>query len=75
MKSFLNKILNYFKQNKLRKEARKATLIRVTGEYEALINEFILIQKKKSELSRSERDFVKLRIKHLISKGHIQVNK
>ena len=75
MKSFLNKILNHFKQKKLRKEARKATLVRVTGEYESLINEFRLIQEKKSQLSKSERDFVELRIIHLISKGHIQVNK
>ena len=75
MIDIINKIKNLFKERNKRRELRKSTLIRVTGEYEALINEFRLIQEKKSQLSRNERDFVELRIIHLISKGHIQVNK
>jgi hypothetical protein len=75
MKSIINKVSNYFNEKKKRKAARAATLARVTSDYEALINELRLIQEKKSVLSRSERDFVELRIKHLIAKGHIQVNK
>lgn len=75
MIDIINKITNHFKERNKRRELRKSTLIRVTGEYEALINEFGLIQEKKSQLSRNERDFVELRIIHLISKGHIQVNK
>ena len=75
MKSIINKILNYFKNKKLQKEARKAAFIRAKINYEALINELRLIQEKKSKLNRKEREFVELRIKHLISKGHIVVNK
>ncbi|MBP1222652.1 hypothetical protein [Flavobacterium sp. 1355] len=75
MMAFFQKLVNYFKEKKIRKAARAATLARVTSDYEALINELRLIQEKKSVLSRSERDFVELRIKHLIAKGHIQVNK
>ncbi|TEB40721.1 hypothetical protein D0809_29165, partial [Flavobacterium circumlabens] len=70
-----NKIKAYFKQRKLRKELRRQTINRVVENYEALINELRLIQENKSKLYRSQREFVQLRIKHLISKGHIQVNK
>lgn len=74
MLPIVNRVKTYFKQRRLRKEARQATLIRVTASYESLINEFRLIQEKKSSLTRKERDFVELRIKHLIFKGHIEVN-
>ncbi|RUT68679.1 hypothetical protein D0817_20175 [Flavobacterium cupreum] len=75
MKTIINKIKAYFKQRKLRKELRRQTINRVVENYEALINELRLIQENKSKLYRSQREFVQLRIKHLISKGHIQVNK
>lgn len=41
------------------------------ADYEALINEYKLIQQKKSKLSRRQRDAVEYRIKWLISKGKI----
>ncbi|TDO68748.1 hypothetical protein EV143_12010 [Flavobacterium chryseum] len=75
MKAILNKIKDYFKKRKQRKEARKATFLRAKRNYEALINELRLIQEKKSKLSRREREIVVMQIKYLISKGHIVVNK
>lgn len=53
----------------------KAKVSTLTDDYEKLIDEFRLIQEKKSKLSKRERDFVELRIKHLIHKGHLNVNK
>jgi len=73
MKSIINRIKAYFKDKKLKKINREATIKRVVNDYEALINEFRLIQEKKSKLSRSQRDFVELKIIDLISKGHVQV--
>lgn len=67
--------LNYFKKHQETKRLRKQTIDRLTKDYNDLINEFRLIKEQKSKLSRRERDFVVLRIKHLISKGHIQINK
>lgn len=66
-------ISNYFNKRKARKNAQKETIERVVNDYNSLINEFRLIQEKKSKLTRSQREFVELRIRHLISKGHIQV--
>ncbi|OHT44433.1 hypothetical protein B0A71_12895 [Flavobacterium tructae] len=70
----IKNILNYFKKRKERKKAQKETIHRVINNYNELINELRLIQEKKSKLSKKERDFVELRIMHLISKGHIQVS-
>ena len=73
------KIFNFFKNwNQKRIEKRKRreeTLQKVVGNYNKLIQEYRLIQEKKSTLSKSQRDFVILRIKHLIHKGHIVVQK
>lgn len=71
------KLFNPFASYKDRvetKKRRKQTITRVLESYDYLINEYQLIQEKKSSLSKSQRDFVSLRIKHLISKGHIQVS-
>lgn len=70
------KIFNPFKWYKEKldtKKRRAETAARVLKEYEELINEYRLIQEKKSTLSKSKRDWVSLRIRHLILKGHIQV--
>lgn len=75
MISLINKVTHFFKERRNRKAIRKATLIRVTAEYEDLINEYRLVLEKKSKLSRTKRDFVVLRIRDLILRGHIQVNK
>ena len=70
--------LQIYREWKVKKAARdqqrKETFERLVSEYETLINEYRLIQEKKSTLSKSERDFVVLRIKHLVFKGHIKVN-
>lgn len=71
----MNNIFNYFKKRGERRKAQKETVVRLTNDYNELINEFRLIQEKKSKLPRGQRDFVVLRIQHLISKGHIQVSK
>lgn len=75
MKLILKRLFNWVNKRKNKKLSQRLTSTRVIEEYQNLINEFRLIQEKKSKLSRSQRDFVQLRIKHLISKGHIQVNK
>lgn len=46
----------------------------IAKDYQKLINEYKLIQEKKSNLSRSEREMVVMRIKHLVAKGHLKVN-
>ncbi len=46
----------------------------ITKDYQKLINEYKLIQEKKSNLSRSEREMIVMRINHLVSKGHLKVN-
>lgn len=71
------KIFNPLKWYKEKEEAKKRQaeiLTRLLNDYQELINEYRLIQEKKSTLSRKERDWVVLRIRHLISKGHIQVS-
>lgn len=63
--------IKWYKKRLERKKAQKETTKRVLEEYKQLIHEYRLIQEKKSKLSRSQRDFVVLRINHLISKGHL----
>lgn len=69
----MNWIKNYFKNRKERKDRVKKQAEKVIESYQDLIAEYHLIQEKKSKLSRSQRDFVEYRIKHLILKGHIQI--
>lgn len=64
----------WYKQRAERKKRQAKIAEGVIKGYHELINEYRLIQEKKSTLSKSQRDFVELRIRHLISKGHIQVN-
>lgn len=40
---------------------------------ESLLEEFFLIQKKESKLSKDQRDYVLIRLKKLIEKGVIKV--
>jgi len=68
-------ISRYFKEKKARRKAQKATTERLIKEYNELIHEYRLVQEKTSKLSRTKRDFVVLRVQHLISKGHIKVHK
>ncbi len=69
------KMIAAYRKRKADRKQRQAQKIEsiIEGHHE-LINEYRLIQEKKSTLSKSQRDFVVLRIHHLISKGHIQVN-
>jgi uncharacterized membrane protein len=60
---------------KKRQPKIKAKIEEVTENYQELINEFELIQKKESKLSKSQRDEVIQRVAFLIMKGHIKVNR
>lgn len=52
----------------------KAKIEQVEENYQSLIDEYFLIQKKQSHLSKSQRDEVIHKINFLISKGHIKAN-
>lgn len=60
---------------KKRQPKIKAKIEQVTENYESLINEYELIQKKQSKLSKSQRDEVIQRVAFLVMKGHIKVNR
>jgi hypothetical protein len=53
----------------------KAKIEQVTENYQSLIDEYKLIQEKKSKLSKSQRDEVLQRVSFLVMKGHIKINK
>lgn len=59
---------------KKRQPKIKAKIEQVTEDYNQLINEYQLIQKKQSKLSKSKRDEVIQRVSFLVMKGHIKVN-
>jgi uncharacterized membrane protein len=59
---------------KKRQPKIKAKIEEVTENYNELIKEYELIQKKQSNLSKSKRDEVIQRVGFLIMKGHIKVN-
>jgi len=59
---------------KKRQPKIKAKIEEVTENYNELIKEYELIQKKQSKLSKSKRDEVIQRVEFLIMKGHIKVN-
>ena len=69
-----NPIKEFFRKRAENKARIKAKLDSVIDDYNNLINEYRLIQEKKSELSHSQRQFVVSRVLYLIKKGHIQVN-
>ena len=52
----------------------KAKIEQVTENYQSLIDEYQLIQKKESKLSKSQRDEVVQKISFLIMKGHIKAS-
>lgn len=60
---------------KKRQPKIKAKIKQVTENYNSLIQEFELIQKKQSKLSKSQRDEVIQRVSFLVMKGHIKVNR
>lgn len=64
----------YFKKRSERKARIKAKLESVLADYDKLLNEYRLIEEKKSKLSFNQRMLVKSRVLFLISKGHIVVN-
>ena len=59
---------------KKRQPKIKAKIEQVTDDYNQLINEYQLIQQKKSNLSKSKRDEVIQRVSFLVMKGHFKVN-
>ncbi len=60
---------------KKRQPKIRAKIEQVTENYNSLIEEFELIQKKQSKLSKSQRDEVIQRVSFLVMKGHIKVGK
>lgn len=66
-------IKNYFKNRREHKDRIQKKVDSVIEDYNYLIKEFKLIQEKKSTLNRNQRDFVVLRVKYLISKGHLKI--
>ena len=67
-------IKNYFKNRRERKERIQKKINSVLEDYEYLINEFKLIENKESKLSKNQCDFIILRVKYLISKGHLKID-
>ena len=59
---------------KKRQPKIKAKIEQVTENYQSLIDEYKLIQEKKSKLSKSQRDEVIQKISFLIMKGHIKAS-
>lgn len=57
---------------KKRQPKIKAKIEEVTENYNELIKEYELIQKKQSKLSKSKRDEVIQRVAFLVMKGHIK---
>ena len=53
----------------------KAKIEEVTENYQSLINEYELIQKKESKLPKAKREEVIQRVAFLVMKGHIKVNR
>lgn len=53
----------------------KAKIEQVEKNYQSLIDEYYLIQKKQSKLSKSQRDEVIQKVSFLVMKGHIKVGK
>ena len=59
---------------KKRQPKIKAKIEQVTENYQSLINEFELIQKKESKLSQRQRNDVVRRVAFLVMKGHIKAS-
>lgn len=59
---------------KKRQPKIKAKIEQVEKNYQSLIDEYYLIQKKQSKLSKSQRDEVIQRVSFLVMKGHININ-
>ena len=70
MISFIKK---YFADRKKRNQQRKAKAKEVMLGYEILIQQYRLIEEKKSPLSKKQRDFVVNRINLAVARGHIKV--
>ncbi len=69
-----NPIKEFFRKRVEKKARIKSKLDSVLDDYNNLINEYRLIQEKKSELPLAQRQFVVARVLYLIKKGHIKVN-
>lgn len=71
----MNFIKQYFENRKAKKERLRLKTESVIEDYEKLIEQYRAVQEHRSGLSRKQREFVELRVKHLVSKGHLKVNK
>ena len=59
---------------KKRQPKIKAKIEQVSENYQSLIDEYKLIQEKKSKLSKSQREEVIQKVSFLIMKGHIKAS-
>ncbi len=59
---------------KKRQPKIKAKIEQVEENYQSLIDEYYLIQKKQSALSKSQRKEVIQRVNFLVAKGHIKAS-
>lgn len=74
MKTFFKKLFfPFIFLWKIRDEKIKKQVAKVTEDYEALIEQYRLIELRQSKLSFKERKMVKAKIVYLIGKGHIKV--
>lgn len=71
----MNFIKKYFEKRKAKKEELRIKTQSVIEVYEKLIQQYRAVQEHRSGLSRKQREFVVLRVKHLVSKGHLTINK
>jgi hypothetical protein len=69
-----NPIKAFLLKRKLKKERIKFKIESVLADYDKLLNEYKLIEEKKSSLPFNQRLRVKSRVLFLISKGHIVIN-
>lgn len=70
-----NPIKEFFRKRAEKKSRIKAKTENLIKSYEILIQEYNLIQEKKSKLSFLKRKIIVTRVAHLIAKGHISINK
>ena len=69
-----NPFTEFFKKRSEKKARIKAKTENLIKSYEVLIQEYNLIQEKKSKLPLLKRKSVVTRVAHLIAKGHIVIN-
>jgi hypothetical protein len=71
----MNFIKKYFQKQREKKARIQSKVESVINDYEKLIEQYRAVQERRSGLSRKDREFVEMRVKYLVSKGHLTINK